>query len=211
MGDELINVNGKRLRGLKIDEAVSTLKLATKELDIVVARDVQAVVEDDPKTKSSNFEQTKEKSSNFEHSVQQQSGNNIRSSHNNNNNRSTSSVFDYPSSNYERIGPHPSTDDPTGYDGSLFSEQRVREEHRRIAQKLHNIGSSSSLCDYRVRASNPKPFVSRTYIGGAATGSSLAMKIHRKNLQSRPDLGSMAPSLHHSCGSLSSLHETRLR
>ena len=92
--------------------------------------------------------------------------------------------------------------------------QRVREEHRRIAQKLHSLGgsasSSSSLCDYRVRnGSNPKPFVSRTYIGGSASGSSLAMKIHRKNLQTRSDFLPMTSSLHHSCGSLSSLHETR--
>ena len=113
--------------------------------------------------------------------------------------------------------------------GSLFSEQRVREEHRRIAQKLHNLGSSStSLCDYRIRqyGSNnnqssgspyqlsgspvvpPKPYVSRTYIGGAAS-SSLAMKIHRKNLQTRNDPTLTLSSLHHSSGSLSSLHETR--
>ena len=110
--------------------------------------------------------------------------------------------------------------------GSLFSEQRVREEHRRIAQKLQSLGSSStSLCDYRIRQYNnnnnnntnnnqssgspvvpPKPYVSRTYIGGAAS-SSLAMKIHRKNLQTRTD--PPLSSLHHSCGSLSSLHETR--
>jgi hypothetical protein len=101
---------------------------------------------------------------------------------------------------------------------SLFSEQRVREEHRRIAQKLHDLGSSSSsLCDYQTRSnygsynnSNspkvpPKPYVSRTYIGGSAS-SSLAMKIHRKNLQLRSD-PPMTSSVHH--GSLSSLHETR--
>ena len=39
MGDEIINVCGKRLRGLSIEEAIKALKQPKRELDIVVARD----------------------------------------------------------------------------------------------------------------------------------------------------------------------------
>ena len=39
MGDEIINVCGKRLRGLTIEEAIKALKQPKRELDIVVARD----------------------------------------------------------------------------------------------------------------------------------------------------------------------------
>ena len=40
IGDELINVNGKRLRGLEIDDAIRTLKQNDRELDIVISRDI---------------------------------------------------------------------------------------------------------------------------------------------------------------------------
>ena len=39
VGDEIINVCGRRLRGLCIDEAIKALKMPKRELDIVVARD----------------------------------------------------------------------------------------------------------------------------------------------------------------------------
>ena len=35
VGDEIINVCGKRLRGLCIDEAIKTLKQPSRDLDIV--------------------------------------------------------------------------------------------------------------------------------------------------------------------------------
>ena len=41
VGDEIINVCGKRLRGLSIDEAIKSLKQAKRELDIVVARETR--------------------------------------------------------------------------------------------------------------------------------------------------------------------------
>jgi hypothetical protein len=210
VGDELINVCGKRLRGLDIDDAIRTLKQQTRELDIVISRDVNVDDEDkeeetkeqqqtqqqqlqhqQQRSKTPNFEHSKAATSNFEQSKQFESSNRRSSKKEDRN-------FD------ETV--------------SLFSEQRVRDEHRRIAQKLHDLGSSSSsLCDYQTRSnygsynnSNspkvpPKPYVSRTYIGGSAS-SSLAMKIHRKNLQLRSD-PPMTSSVHH--GSLSSLHETR--
>lgn len=39
VGDEIINVCGKRLRGLTIEDAIKALKQPQRELDIVVARD----------------------------------------------------------------------------------------------------------------------------------------------------------------------------
>lgn len=40
MGDEIINVNGRRLRGVTLDEARHILRSTPKEVDIVIARDV---------------------------------------------------------------------------------------------------------------------------------------------------------------------------
>ena len=41
VGDEIINVCGRRLRGLTVDDAVQTLKQkSSKDLDIVISRDV---------------------------------------------------------------------------------------------------------------------------------------------------------------------------
>ena len=169
-----------------------------RELDIVISRDVPA----DEETKES-----RSKTPNFEHS-----------------NTNASNHYDTSNKRRESLSSKREMFEQTT--GSLFSEQRVREEHRRIAQKLQNLGSSSSsLCDYRIRNNNsnsygsssvtgssgspvvpPKPYVSRTYIGGSVS-SSLAMKIHRKNLQSRN--GSDPPLMSSLHGSLSSLHETR--
>lgn len=176
-----------------------------RELDIVISRDVP----DDEETKES-----RSKTPNFEHS---------NTNSKNHFEHSNTNHYDTSNKRRESLSSKREMFEETG---SLFSEQRVREEHRRIAQKLHNLGSSSSsLCDYRIRNNNsnnygsssvtgssgspivpPKPYVSRTYIGGSAS-SSLAMKIHRKNLQSRN--GSDPPLMSSLHGSLSSLHETR--
>ncbi len=43
MGDEIINVCGKRLRGLLIDDAIKALKQPKRELDIVVARETDNI------------------------------------------------------------------------------------------------------------------------------------------------------------------------
>lgn len=40
MGDEIINVNGRRLRGVTLDEARHILRSTPREVDIVIARDV---------------------------------------------------------------------------------------------------------------------------------------------------------------------------
>ncbi|KAG0712163.1 PDZ domain-containing protein 2 [Chionoecetes opilio] len=40
VGDEIINVNGRRLRGVTLDEARHVLRSTPKEVDIVIARDV---------------------------------------------------------------------------------------------------------------------------------------------------------------------------
>lgn len=129
VSDEIINVSGKRLRGMTIEEAIRTLKQADSELDIVVSRD------------------TKEQKS----------------------------------------------------QGLFISEQKVRDEHRKIAQKYHDY---ENLREVDSVTSHPgtfqKPFVTRTYIGSSAS-SSLALKLHRKSR-----------GLHHGPGSLSSLHETCL-
>jgi hypothetical protein len=201
VGDEVINVCGKRLRGLDIDLAVSTLKQPTRDLDLVIARDV-AVDDDADKDRATHYEssvgraqqhsgaaskKSTAKSSNFELQNSKTSNFELQSSKTSNfelQNGKTSN-FELPSSKTSNFD-----SDDRHTDGSLFSEQRIREEHRRIAQKLHNLGtpSSSSLCDYRIRngpSAAPKPYVSRTYIGGGSGSSSLAMKIHRKNLQTR--------------------------
>ena len=39
MGDEIINVNGKSLRGLTMEEAKSLLKTCGPDVDIILARD----------------------------------------------------------------------------------------------------------------------------------------------------------------------------
>jgi hypothetical protein len=184
------------------------LKQQTRELDIVISRDVNVDDEDkeeetkeQQQTQQQQQQQHRSKTPNFEHS------------------KATTATSNFEQSKqFESSNRRSSKKEDFDETVSLFSEQRVREEHRRIAQKLHDLGSSSSsLCDYQTRSnygsynnSNspkvpPKPYVSRTYIGGSAS-SSLAMKIHRKNLQLRSD-PPMTSSVHH--GSLSSLHETR--
>ena len=76
VNDEIINVCGKRLRGLSIEEAIKALKSPKKELDIVVAR-----------------EQTNSQSKSNE---------------------------------------------------DFFNEDRLRDEHLRIAQKIHAYQNNSS-------------------------------------------------------------------
>jgi hypothetical protein len=41
IGDEIINVNGKRLRGVTLEEAQNALRTTAKEVDIVIARDLE--------------------------------------------------------------------------------------------------------------------------------------------------------------------------
>ena len=47
VGDEIINVNSQRLRGLEIDEAIATLKHAERDLDIVISRDSNTAADGD--------------------------------------------------------------------------------------------------------------------------------------------------------------------
>ncbi len=47
VGDELINVNGRRLRGMTIESAIAVLKEAHAELDIVISRDTSAAAADE--------------------------------------------------------------------------------------------------------------------------------------------------------------------
>lgn len=42
VGDEIVNVNGKRLRGIDVEEARHLLRSSPRETDIVIARDVPA-------------------------------------------------------------------------------------------------------------------------------------------------------------------------
>ena len=109
-------------------------------------------------------------------------------------------------------------------DKLFINEKRLREEHRRITQRLSEIqlsdqaalrGTSADQQPQMQIPSNKhfhhrlsqhphlhpshKPYVSRTYIGGSAT-SSLALKIQRSKHQQNMNLN----------GSLSSLHETSL-
>merc|ERR1711971_738324 len=173
VGDEIINVCGKRLRGLTIEEAIKALKQPKHELDIVVARE----------TNSNSVSGKKSKNS--------------------------SSFLD---------------------ESSFFDEGRLRDEHLRIAQKIHAAGNGRtengpSFQDYAETCSevnlssrtSKNAFVTRTYIGGGTLGqssqSSLAMKIHRKSCAQQPSSGSGKSgqlSLFPNSGSLSSLHETAL-
>ena len=86
VNDEIINVCGKRLRGLSIEEAIKALKSPKKELDIVVAREA-------------------------------------------NNSNANNGVTDIP---------------------DFFNEDRLRDEHLRIAQKIHAYQNSdrSSVQDF---------------------------------------------------------------
>ena len=109
-------------------------------------------------------------------------------------------------------------------DKLFINEKRLREEHRRITQRLSEIQLSDQAAlrgtpaDQQPQMQIPsnkhfhhrlsqhphlhpshKPYVSRTYIGGSAT-SSLALKIQRSKHQQNMNLN----------GSLSSLHETSL-
>ena len=83
VNDEIINVCGKRLRGLSIEEAIKALKSPKKELDIVVARE----------TNSSSSSQSNETS-------------------------------------------------------DFFNEDRLRDEHLRIAQKIHAYQNNSASSDF---------------------------------------------------------------
>lgn len=158
VGDEIINVCGKRLRGLSIEDAIKALKQPKRELDIVVARDCANGL-------------------------------------------------------------------PVEEFTSFFDEDRLRDEHRRIAQKINGYNDFHETCSEVNLSSRPTnkngttcfskcltkknptflrfsaAYVSRTYIGSSSQSqSSLAMKIHRKSQLS------LLPS----SGSLSSLHETAL-
>eukprot|EP00095_Tigriopus_kingsejongensis_P010860 maker-scaffold592_size129239-snap-gene-0.24 protein:Tk10860 transcript:maker-scaffold592_size129239-snap-gene-0.24-mRNA-1 annotation:"PREDICTED: uncharacterized protein LOC101740740" len=152
VGDEIINVNSQRLRGLDITQAIQSLRQPGPELSIVICRDVP-----------------------------------------------------HPTSN-------PRSPLSKSEDTLVISERRVREEHDRIARKLHdyeNINPEEARNlrnSYRGGGSedylSPKSsFVTRTYIGtGSSSTSSLAMKIHRKSLS----------RLASNPGSLTSLVETSL-
>lgn len=97
------------------------------------------------------------------------------------------------------ISKRPSTLSSTKSEGSLFiSEQKVRDEHKKIANKFHDYEN------LRQQDEMKPSFVTRTYIGGSSSTSSLlAMKLHHRKHQ-RLGTSSVNP------GSLSSLHETSL-
>ena len=200
MGDEIINVCGKRLRGLCIDEAIKTLKQPSRDLDIVISRDViQSPLES---TSSHSLINEGESSSSGSASLKQSLN---------------------PDEIYYSEKPQQNKTITNDKSKLAISEQRLRDTHRKIAQRnyqpiennneqtLSSIGSTninkensvlSRAAQYQ-RLAN-KPFVSRTYIGGAAS-SSLALKIQRKNTSNHNTLYN--PLLN---GSLSSLHETAL-
>ena len=93
MGDEIINVCGKRLRGLTIDEAIKALKQPKRELDIVVARET---------------------------------------------NQTTSF--------------HPNSDETLV---AFFDEDRLRDEHLRIAQKIQQYQEFQETCSEVNLSSRP--------------------------------------------------------
>ena len=141
VGDEIINVNSQRLRGLEIDEAIATLKKAERELDIVISRDIVAGGEDHQRPRPA---------------------------------KSEGSLL-------------------TASDNSRIPERQ--NEYENLRQNFEAASSASDVCGGR------PSFVTRTYIGGApASGSSLAIKIHKKSLS----------RLASNPGSLTSLHETSL-
>ena len=104
VGDEIINVCGKRLRGLTIDEAIKALKQPKHELDIVVARE------------SNNNGNGKKKQPNPNSSGS--AGNAAADA------SSSAAVAD-------------SLLNSCSNSTSFFDEERLRDEHLRIAQKIH--------------------------------------------------------------------------
>jgi hypothetical protein len=92
---------------------------------------IEKKVEKESKTRVSKFEQFNEKSSNFEQTNQGKTSNYDLST------SSTTSNFEQSNTKisniYDRTGTANAKEEPN-LDGSLFSEQRIREEHRRIAQ-----------------------------------------------------------------------------
>ena len=186
MGDEIINVCGKRLRGLSIDDAIQTLKQPSRDLDIVISRDVIADV----------------------NSMKEMGSENVSS----NQSLNPDNIHNYSEK------PQQNKTITNDKNKLVISEQRLRDAHRKIAQRYLDTETKSSItpninensvlsraAQYQ-RLAN-KPFVSRTYIGGSSS-SSLALKIHRRNTSNNnyPN-GFNNPSLN---GSLSSLHETAL-
>jgi len=195
VGDEIINVCGRRLRGLSVEDAIQTLKQkSSKDLDIVISRDVTV---SPPNTQSNSSSRTAAVTSASKNSSSSTSSHQTKEKH-------------------SRSLPLIDTD-------KLFiNEKRLREEHRRITQRLSEIQLSDQAAlrgapaDQQMQipsnkhfhhrlSQHPhlhpshKPYVSRTYIGGSAT-SSLALKIQRSKHQQNMNLN----------GSLSSLHETSL-
>jgi C-terminal processing protease CtpA/Prc len=50
LGDEIINVNGKSLRGLTMEEAKSLLKTCGPDVDIILARDPDQQIQAESQT-----------------------------------------------------------------------------------------------------------------------------------------------------------------
>lgn len=188
VGDEIINVCGKRLRGLSIDDAIQTLKQPSRDLDIVISRDVITGVHS---IKDITFENL-----NANHSLNPDNTQYLRKPQENLQNRTI-------------------TKDKNNL---VISEQRLRDTHRKIAQRYHDAETKSipsineNSTNLIGRASQyhrmtNRPFVSRTYIGGSSS-SSLALKIHRRNTCNTNFVNGFNNSSLN--GSLSSLHETAL-
>ena len=191
MGDEIINVCGKRLRGLSIDEAIQTLKQPSRDLDIVISRDI---IYDAPNDKTNAKTEA-------------------------NQNLHTNEVLQAPEKQPQGH-PQNGTMNANDRNKLVICEQRLRDTHRKIAQQYNHdqdtlsilpsdneksvIGGGGRPSQYHRMINNRPAYVSRTYIGGCST-SSLALKIHRKNTNNFGfnNLSSLN-------GSLSSLHETSL-
>ena len=112
MGDEIINVCGKRLRGLCIDEAIKTLKQPSRDLDIVISRDViQSPLES---TSSHSLINEGESSSSGSASLKQSLN---------------------PDEIYYSEKPQQNKTITNDKSKLAISEQRLRDTHRKIAQR----------------------------------------------------------------------------
>ena len=190
VGDEIINVCGKRLRGLSIDEAIQTLKQPSRDLDIVISRDVindDAHSLNDREPENLSLKQSLNPDEIYYSEKPQQ--------HKTMTNDKNKLVI-----SEQRMR------DTQRKFAQRYLENNETSHSSSIGPSNNNENSVMSRAAQFQRFAN-KPFVSRTYIGGVSS-SSLALKIHRKNNNSNSNYsGLQNPSLN---GSLSSLHETAL-
>ena len=188
VGDEIINVCGKRLRGLSIDEAIQTLKQPSRDLDIVISRDVinDAHSLNDRESENPTLKQSLNPDEIYYSEKPQQ-------------NKTMTNDKNKLVISEQRLR------DTQRKFAQRYLENNEASHSSSTGSNNHENSVLSRAAQYQ-RLAN-KPFVSRTYIGGVSS-SSLALKIHRKNNNSNNNFsGLQNPSLN---GSLSSLHETAL-